>query len=122
MPIFCYLYRSQPDGVMKSSYFLKRLRCGDLLFLDHLMKPFKNEFRWNDFFQFVLFFSLAPMPAIAYGIKIKLIITSNCEYIKRYQQKHNYISIIYTLHIIYRLICCKYYTNYIQMIILMLNS
>lgn len=41
------------------------------------MKAYDDDFQWNDFFQFVLFFSLAPMPAIAYGIKyhIYLIVT-----------------------------------------------
>lgn len=41
------------------------------------MKAYDDDFQWNDFFQFVLFFSLAPMPAIAYGIEyhIYLIVT-----------------------------------------------
>lgn len=49
-------------------YFKKVLGLDSYKFIDYLLKPFEKIFEWNDFLQFLLYFSLAPMPAIAYGI------------------------------------------------------
>lgn len=60
--------RLSNDGILKSKTLVELLYIGDCQFIEDLLKPYNNEFEWNDFFQFVLYFSLAPMPAIAYGI------------------------------------------------------
>lgn len=57
--------------------FIQSLSFKDNSFMEDFMKPFKNEFPWNDFFQFVVYFALAPMIAIAYGIQYNIITTYN---------------------------------------------
>lgn len=52
------------DGIT----FIKKIKCTEFTFLEDFVRPYAYDFRWNEFFQFVLFFSLAPMPAVAYGI------------------------------------------------------
>lgn len=48
--------------------FVHGYSFGIFLFLKDLLKPYIIEFNWNDFFQFAVYFSLAPMPAVVYGI------------------------------------------------------
>lgn len=48
--------------------FVHGYSYGIFLFLKDLLKPYIIEFSWNDFFQFAVYFSLAPMPAVVYGI------------------------------------------------------
>lgn len=81
------IFRSNNDGILKSKTFVDLLYIGDCQFVEDLLKPYNKEFEWNDFFQFVLYFSLAPMPAMAYGIYsyINKYNFSSCEYIKRYK-------------------------------------
>lgn len=58
------------SGNLDIKIFLRRLDFYDCILITELTKPFDKQFLWNDFFQFVVFFSLAPMPAIGYGILI----------------------------------------------------
>lgn len=59
---------STENNCLDGFSFLQTLKFGEYDFLTDLMLPFSKKFLWNDFFQFVLIYSLAPMPAIVYGI------------------------------------------------------
>lgn len=65
-------------------------------FINDFMKPFKEEFDWNNFFQFVVYFSLAPMVAVIYSIANYVIykIHSCCKYTTRCQSKYNNMGMI----------------------------
>lgn len=62
-----FFTRMHGKTCLDSHSFIQAISFAENSFLEDFMKPFRNEFKWNDFFQFVIYFSLAPMPAIAYA-------------------------------------------------------
>lgn len=87
--------RLKENAHLDGSTFQQALEFRIGTFMNDFMRPYKEEFDWNNFFQFVVYFSLAPMVAVIYSITniYKYIIHSRCKYTSRYQSKYNILGI-----------------------------
>lgn len=62
------LDRLKDKDILDGSTFIQALEFRVGKFVSEFLKPFKDKFTWDCFFQFVVFISLSPMVAVIYGI------------------------------------------------------